>query len=120
MSISKTPCADDSGRQVEMAADNGEDEAVLDVKVPSRRRRASDDEADEAEFHDAAEYAASVADSQALDRGEDAIQEVHSGSSNEDDGASGSDAEGRLFEPALCVADGHFLLTVASKIQQKA
>lgn len=38
---------------------------ALDVRVPGRRRRASDDEAEDgdAEFHDAAEYAASVADS---------------------------------------------------------
>ncbi|GFR48919.1 hypothetical protein Agub_g10869, partial [Astrephomene gubernaculifera] len=38
-------------------------EDQLDVRIPTRRRRASDDEAEEAEFHDAAEYAASIADS---------------------------------------------------------
>ncbi|GIL52932.1 hypothetical protein Vafri_8676 [Volvox africanus] len=55
-----------------------EDEAVLDVKVPTRRRRASDDEAEEVEFHDAAEYAASVADSQAVDQEEQGAEEPRS------------------------------------------
>ncbi|GLI59902.1 hypothetical protein VaNZ11_001941 [Volvox africanus] len=55
-----------------------EDEAVLDVKVPTRRRRASDDEAEEVEFHDAAEYAASVADSQAVDQEEQGADEPRS------------------------------------------
>ncbi|EFJ47332.1 hypothetical protein VOLCADRAFT_92106 [Volvox carteri f. nagariensis] len=61
-----------------MSADAGEDEAVLDVKVPTRRRRASDDEADEVEFHDATECAASVADSQAVDREDQVVDESRS------------------------------------------
>ncbi len=77
-----------------MSADAGEDEAVLDVKVPTRRRRASDDEAEDVEFHDAAEYAASVAGSQAVDQ-EEPAEDLRTEDGDEDGDGSNAEGEGR-------------------------
>ncbi|KXZ54615.1 hypothetical protein GPECTOR_4g680 [Gonium pectorale] len=69
------------------------EEAAVDVRVPTRRRRASDDEGEDAEFHDAAEYAASISSHPEEHAVEAHAVDVPEGDGSEEDGPGEAEPE---------------------------